>query len=116
MSAITTHVLDTSLGRPGDGIRVQLHRKSGEAWNLVGESRTDANGRCADLMAEEIAEETAEPGTYRLLFFVDDYFRERNTKTFYSEISVIFEVGDSAQHYHVPLLISPFGYSTYRGS
>lgn len=112
MSAITTHVLDTSLGRPGGGIRVQLHRKSGEAWELVGESRTDANGRCADLMADD----RAEMGTYRLLFFSTDYFRERNTKTFYSEIPVIFEVGDSEHHYHVPLLISPFGYSTYRGS
>lgn len=112
MSAITTHVLDTSLGRPGAGIRVQLHRKSGQDWKLIGESRTDANGRCADLMAEE----KAETGTYRLLFFSADYFRQRNTETFYSDIPVIFEVGDSGQHYHVPLLISPFGYSTYRGS
>lgn len=93
-------------------MRVQLHRKAGETWTLVGESRTDGNGRCADLMTGE----RAEIGTYRLLFFFSDYFRERNVKTFYSEIPVIFEVGDSAQHYHVPLLISPFGYSTYRGS
>jgi 5-hydroxyisourate hydrolase len=112
MSAITTHVLDTSLGRPGSGIRVQLHRKSGEDWKLIGESRTDANGRCADLMADE----NANTGTYRLLFFSANYFRGRDTETFYSEIPVIFEVGDSDQHYHVPLLISPFGYSTYRGS
>src|SRR5665213_2244923 len=105
MSAITTHVLDTSLGRPGGGIRVQLHRKSGETWVLVGESRTDDNGRCTDLTANV----KAEAGTYRLLFFSADYFRERNTKTFYSEIPVIFEVADSGQHYHVPLLISPFG-------
>jgi 5-hydroxyisourate hydrolase len=112
MSAITTHVLDTSLGRPGAGIRVQLHRKSGNEWKPIGDSRTDANGRCADLMNSE----NAELGTYRLLFFSADYFRERDTKTFYPEIPVIFEVKDSAQHYHVPLLISPFGYSTYRGS
>ena len=112
MSAITTHVLDTSLGRPGAGIRVQLHRRAGETWKLLGESRTDGNGRCANLMAVE----KAEVGTYRLLFFTGDYLRERNIKTFYSEIPVIFEVGDTDQHYHVPLLISPFGYSTYRGS
>jgi 5-hydroxyisourate hydrolase len=112
MSAITTHVLDTSLGRPGSGIRVQLHRKSGEDWKLIGESRTDANGRCANLVANE----KSEIGTYRLLFFSADYFRERNTGTFYSEIPVIFEIHNSDQHYHVPLLISPFGYSTYRGS
>ncbi|HEX3372278.1 MAG TPA: hydroxyisourate hydrolase [Candidatus Acidoferrales bacterium] len=112
MSAITTHVLDTSIGRPGGGIRVQLHRKSGEDWKLIGESRTDANGRCANLMAHE----KAETGTYRLLFFPANYFHDRNSETFYSEIPIIFEVGDSDQHYHVPLLISPFGYSTYRGS
>ena len=112
MSAITTHVLDISQGRPGGGIRVQLHRKSGETWKLVGERRTDGNGRCVDLMPDE----KAEAGTYRLLFFTSDYFRERNVKTFYSEIPVIFEVIDPEQHYHVPLLISPFGYSTYRGS
>ena len=112
MSAITTHILDTSLGRPGAGIRIELHRKSDDAWKLVGQGRTDANGRCADLMEDE----KPEPGTYRLIFHAAEYFREQNTKTFYSEIPVIFEVGDSNQHFHVPLLISPFGYSTYRGS
>jgi 5-hydroxyisourate hydrolase len=112
MSAITTHVLDTSRGCPGAGIRVELHRKSGETWKLVGQERTDANGRCSSLLGEELPE----PGTYRLIFHATEYFREQNAKTFYSEIPVIFEVGDSGQHYHVPLLISPFGYSTYRGS
>ncbi len=112
MSGITTHVLDTSLGRPGAGIRVDLHRKSDNAWKLVGQGQTDVNGRCGDLMGEE----KPEPGTYRLLFYAADYFRELKAKTFYSEIPVIFEVGDSNRHYHVPLLISPFGYSTYRGS
>ena len=112
MSAITTHVLDTSLGRPGAGIRVELHRKSDDAWKLVGQGRTDANGRCSDLMGDA----KPEPGTYRLIFHAAEYFREQNAKTFYSEIPVIFEVGDSGQHYHVPLLISPFGYSTYRGT
>jgi 5-hydroxyisourate hydrolase len=112
LSAITTHVLDTSLGRPGTGIRVELHRKSDGAWKLVGEGRTDSNGRCGDLMRNE----KPEPGTYRFVFHVGEYFRELKAKTFYSEIPVIFEIGDSNQHYHVPLLISPFGYSTYRGS
>jgi 5-hydroxyisourate hydrolase len=113
MSAITTHVLDTSLGRPGAGIRVELHRKSSDdAWKLVGQGRTDASGRCGDLMGNE----KPNPGTYRLLFHAAEYFHAQNAKTFYSEIPVIFEVGDSGQHYHVPLLISPFGYSTYRGS
>ena len=112
MSAITTHVLDTSLGHPSAGIRVELHRKSGEGWKLIGHGQTDTNGRCGDLMGNELPE----PGTYRLLFHATEYFREQNAKTFYSEIPVIFEVSDPNQHYHVPLLISPFGYSTYRGS
>jgi 5-hydroxyisourate hydrolase len=112
MSAITTHVLDTSLGRPGAGIRVELHRKSGEEWKLVGLGHTDANGRCSGLTGEE----KPELGTYRLVFDAAEYFRSLNTKTFYSVIPVIFEVNDPNQHYHVPLLISPFGYSTYRGS
>jgi 5-hydroxyisourate hydrolase len=112
MSAITTHVLDTSIGRPGAGILVELPRKSGETWTLIGKSKTDANGRCGDLMGEE----KPLPGTYRLIFHAAEYFREQNAETFYSEIPVIFEVGDASQHYHVPLLISPFGYSTYRGS
>ena len=112
MSAITTHVLDTSRGRPGAGIRVELYRLSGETWKPIGESHTDENGRCGNLMGNE----KPELGTYRLIFHVVEYFEKQNTKTFYSEIPVMFEIGDSGQHYHVPLLINPFGYSTYRGS
>ena len=112
MSPITTHVLDTSRGCPGAGIRIELHRKSGEAWKLVGESHTDANGRCGTLMGDK----EPEPGTYRLNFHAAEYFQKQNTKTFYSEIPIIFELSDPNQHYHVPLLINPFGYSTYRGS
>jgi len=112
MSAITTHVLDTSRGRPAAGIHVELHRKSGENWKPVGEGRTDANGRCDTLMGDG----PAEAGTYRLIFHAAAYFQAQNTETFYSEIPVIFEVRDPKAHYHVPLLISPFGYSTYRGS
>ncbi len=112
MSAITTHILDTSLGRPADGVLVELHEESDEGWKSVGEGRTDANGRCNTLMTSE----AAESGTYRLLFHTASYFQAQNRETFYPEIQVIFEVNDPRQHYHVPLLISPFGYSTYRGS
>ena len=101
MSGITTHVLDTSRGRPGAGIDIQLWR--GE--ELLRETRTDADGRAR--MAE-----TIEPGTYRIVFKIGTYFDE----CFYPEAAVTFEVRDAAQHYHVPLLVSPFGYSTYRGS
>jgi 5-hydroxyisourate hydrolase len=112
MSAITTHVLDTSRGRPAAGVHVELHRKSGEDWKPLGEDRTDANGRCNRLMGDG----QPEVGTYRLVFHTGAYYRAQNADSFYSDIPVIFEVRDPNAHYHVPLLISPFGYSTYRGS
>jgi 5-hydroxyisourate hydrolase len=112
MSAITTHVLDTSRGRPAAGVRVELHRKSGENWKPVGGGSTDANGRCNNLMGEG----QPEAGTYRLVFHAAAYYQALHTEAFYSEIPVIFEVSDPSAHYHVPLLLSPFGYSTYRGS
>jgi 5-hydroxyisourate hydrolase len=112
MSAITTHVLDTSRGRPAAGVHVELHRKSGETWKTVGAGLTDANGRCSNLLADG----QLGSGTYRLIFHSGAYFQAQQAETFYSEIPVIFEVRDPNAHYHVPLLISPFGYSTYRGS
>jgi 5-hydroxyisourate hydrolase len=112
MSAITTHVLDTSRGRPAAEVRVELHRKSGENWEPIGEGRTDANGRCQTLSGEA----RLETGTYRLLFHASAYYQALNVETFYSQIPIIFEVRDADAHYHVPLLLSPFGYSTYRGS
>ena len=112
MSAITTHVLDTSRGRPAAGLKVELHKKSGEDWKSIGASVTDENGRCGSLLGEA----PLAAGTYRLTFHADSYFKAHHVETFYSEIPVIFEVRDAREHYHVPLLLSPFGYSTYRGS
>ena len=112
MSAITTHVLDTSRGSPAAGVRVELHRRSGESWKSIGEGRTDANGRCQNLSAGA----AIEAGTYRLLFHASAYYGALGVETFYSEIPIIFELRDATAHYHVPLLLSPFGYSTYRGS
>lgn len=112
MSAITTHVLDTSRGRPAAGVRVELHLKSGENWKPIGQDQTDANGRCQNLSTEA----RIETGTYRLLFYASAYYQALNIETFYEEIPIIFEVLDANAHYHVPLLLSPFGYSTYRGS
>jgi 5-hydroxyisourate hydrolase len=112
MSAITTHVLDTSRGRPAADVRVELHRKAAEKWKLVGEARTDSNGRCQSLSSGA----AIEAGTYRLRFHAGAYYAALGVETFYSEIPIIFEVRDGEAHYHVPLLLSPFGYSTYRGS
>lgn len=112
MSAITTHVLDTSRGRPAADLKVELHKKSGEDWKSIGIGVTDATGRCNALLGET----PLGVGTYRLTFHAGPYFQALHVESFYSDIGVIFEVRDARTHYHVPLLISPFGYSTYRGS
>jgi 5-hydroxyisourate hydrolase len=112
MSPITTHVLDTSRGRPAAGFQVELQIKSGESWKTLGTGLTDANGRCNGLLGEGLIEK----GTYRLIFNAGGYYRELHLDSFYSEIPIVFEVAQADAHYHVPLLISPFGYSTYRGS
>lgn len=112
MSTITTHVLDTSRGRPAAGMKVELQIRAGEAWKRLGAGVTDANGRCGTLLDDA----PLQAGSYRLLFGAGDYFRETKTETFYSEIPIVFEIARPEAHYHVPLLVSPFGYSTYRGS
>ncbi len=112
MSAITTHVLDTSRGRPAADLKVELHKKSGEDWKSIGAGVTDENGRCSSLLGEV----PLAAGTYRLTFHTGAYFKAQHIETFYFDIPVIFEVRDARTHHHVPLLLSPFGYSTYRGS
>ncbi len=113
MSAITTHVLDTSLGKPAAGVAVTLEAHSGEGWKTLASGTTDADGRVRDLLPEGSA---IAPGTFRLRFDTAAYFRARGVETFYPQVEIVFTVKDPAQHTHVPLLLSPFGYSTYRGS
>lgn len=114
MSAITTHVLDTSKGRPASGVPVVLEfRAAGHEWKVVGRGHTDADGRLKSLLPGGAL---LEPGSYRLTFDAGAYFRAQNVDTFYPEVSLVFAVRDAAQHYHVPLLLSPYGYTTYRGS
>ena len=114
MSAITTHVLDTARGRPAAGVPVVLEmRGAGGGWRVVGRGVTDEDGRRRDLLAPDFA---LEEGSYRLTFDVAAYFASCGTQGFYTEVSVAFVVRDAAAHYHVPLLLSPYGYSTYRGS
>ena len=108
MSTFSTHVLDTTLGRPAQGIRVTLSRGSTE----LGSATTDVDGRVKELHAEAPLAE----GEYRLTFHVGEYFAAAKRESFYTVIAVDFHVGAGEQHYHVPLLLSPFGYSTYRGS
>jgi 5-hydroxyisourate hydrolase len=111
MSAITTHVLDTSLGKPAANVGVQLERASGQSWSPCGAGVTDADGR-----ARELLEGALMAGVYRIAFDTAEYFMATGRKCFYPRVEITFEVADATQHYHVPLLVSPYGYSTYRGS
>ena len=114
MSAITTHVLDLALGRPASGVAVRLERRDGaNGWVTLAERTTDEDGRVRDLLDGGAA---LERGQYRLTFETGAYFAVFRMMTFYPEVTVLFEVRDPAQHYHVPLLVSPYGFSTYRGS
>ena len=113
MSAITTHVLDTSRGRPAKGVPVTLEVEAAGGWELVGKGTTNADGRIPDLVAEEI---TLDAGVFRLIFDTATYFAAQGTEGFYPSVTIVFKFDDPAQHYHVPLLLNPFGYSTYRGS
>jgi len=113
MSAITTHVLDTARGCPAAGIRVELAQMDPHGqWKPVAHGATDLDGRLRTLTS---ADTPAEAGTYRLVFDTGAYFEMQGIIAFYPQVIVTFTVGAEA-HYHVPLLLSPFGYSTYRGS
>ena len=110
---ITTHVLDTSIGRPAAGIKVSLEALSaGDGWTQVGFGTTDRDGRIRELIAEQALTERR----YRLVFDTASYFQARGVQAFYPVVVVVFEVFHPNQHHHVPLLLSPYGYSTYRGS
>jgi 5-hydroxyisourate hydrolase len=110
---ITTHVLDTAAGRPAAGVPVVLEMRRGDAWEPVGQGTTDDDGRLGDLLPDG---REAGPAAYRLRFDTAAYFRTRGVTGFYPEVAIQFEVTDAGEHHHVPLLLSPFGYSTYRGS
>ena len=109
MSSLSTHVLDTTRGRPAAGVPVRLDRYVGDTWKPLAEELTDDEGRLGDLPAREA-------GTYRLRFGTGPYFAALGVETFYPEVSVVFVVTGADGHYHVPLLVSPYGYTTYRGS
>ena len=112
MSTLSTHVLDATSGRPATGVHVRLEQNGRDGWSEVCEGLTDADGR---LKLQGPAAEF-EPGTYRITFGSGAYFAARGTASFYPEVTVTFEMTGHGGHYHVPLLLSPFAYSTYRGS
>ena len=111
MSAVTTHVLDAALGRPAVAVAVQLQRPDGDGWAQIAAGATNADGRIPELGPDEL-----EPGTYRLRFDTAAYFTATDRAGFYPEVTIVFSITPDGRHYHVPLLLSPYAYSTYRGS
>jgi len=108
MSTVSTHILDAAMGRPAAGVAVALQDSSGE---VLGEATTNGDGRVASLTATPLA-----AGRYELVFATGTYFDTSGVDSFYPEVRITFAIRDETQHYHVPLLLSPFAYSTYRGS
>jgi 5-hydroxyisourate hydrolase len=112
MSALTTHVLDVARGRPAAGMRVSVEAESAHGWTPVGGGVTDADGRVPDLVPDG----ALLAGVHRLTFFTGEWFAAHGSPGFYPLVTVVCQVDDPSAHYHVPLLLSPYGYSTYRGS
>lgn len=110
---ISTHVLDTTRGRPATGVPVTLEQLGEGAWGHVGKAVTDADGRVKSLLPDGFE---LKAGTFRIAFDVAWYFEKQNVPSFYPGVSITFVVRDPREHFHVPLLLNPFGYSTYRGS
>lgn len=109
MSTVSTHVLDTSRGQPAGGVKISLQRGD----EIIGSGVSDNDGRVKNLLAEG---RQLGIGLHRLVFEVGEYFSSRSSESFYERITIEFVVSSESDHYHVPLLLSPFGYSTYRGS
>ena len=112
MNQITTHVLDTANGKPAEGIKITLQKPRGnDRWENICSGTTNNDGRIPDFMGDF----TIEPGIYRMLFDTGSYFKKEGIRGFYPYAPVVFEITDT-EHYHIPLLLNPYGYSTYRGS
>lgn len=110
-SHITTHVLDTGSGRPAAGVAARLEASTADGWQQIADGVTDDDGRISSFGPQQL-----EAGTYRIEYQTGEYFGRTNTETFFPTVALTFSLSDPAQHYHVPLLLSPFAYSTYRGS
>lgn len=111
MTRITTHILDTSLGQPAAGVRVWLESLEGQKTSLISEGQTDADGRAAKLTPAPVAS-----GHYRLCADIGAYFKATGRDTLYHTAIIDVMIDGEEDHYHLPLLISPYSYSTYRGS
>jgi len=112
MSQITTHILDTTIGKPAQGVAVALCRKQQDGWEVIANGITNHDGRIADLLGKEVL---LPKGFYKIRFELEAYFERFGRTAFYPFVEIVFNV-DSKDHYHIPLLLNPFGYTTYRGS
>jgi 5-hydroxyisourate hydrolase len=110
---ISTHILDTALGRPAAAVPITLARMTNGVWSLINEATTDADGRCKDLLP---ATQTLSPGTYRVHFETAAYYSQNQIKGLYPYVEIVFTVSAGEHHYHIPLLLTANGYTTYRGS
>lgn len=113
MNWVSTHVLDTTLGQPARDVPVRLEKRAAADWVVVGSSRTDADGRCPQLLPEG---EPLRPGLYRLAFDTASYHLAQKHEGLYPVVEITFLVREGESHFHIPLLLSPYGYTTYRGS
>lgn len=107
---ITTHILNLEMGKPATEVTISLLRQEGSDWLVIETTKTDANGRAT------FTPDQAEPGVYRLLFATGDYFAVLGQDSLYPSVSIDFRLNEPAVHYHIPLLLNRFGYSTYRGN
>jgi 5-hydroxyisourate hydrolase len=112
MMGLSTHILDTALGKPAAGVEVLLEKHRGSEWRPLARGTTDSDGRCKTLTNEH----EMEAATYRLRFFTGPYFAAQKITALYPVIDITFEVHDPGSHYHIPLLLAANGYTTYRGS
>ena len=112
MSQLTTHILDTTKGKPARDLQIILYRNKKDQWTEMAKGITNKDGRVPDLLKKDVV---LEEGIYKMRFETSDYFDKQGVATFYPFVEIIFDIS-SQEHYHIPLLLSPFGYSTYRGS
>lgn len=111
MSQITTHILDTSKGKPAEGVTIILYSANNDTWKEIARGITNSDGRIADLIKNGLLQQ----GVYKMRFETKEYFDKMEVATFYPYVDIVFDI-ITDEHYHIPLLLNPFGYSTYRGS
>lgn len=112
MSQITTHILDTTKGKPAQGVSIILYSTINDEWKELARGITNADGRIPDLLKKDVL---LEYGVYKMRFEVKEYFDKLGVAAFYPFVEIVFNIS-TQEHYHIPLLLNPFGYSTYRGS